>query len=371
VFPGAGRIFHSRNIPAADGPRTTFRGPFRALAYSSDGRKRYDRRSVSWTLFAMPNRDETGSPGKTRTWWHPLLVGLLKHELSPVFEVRDEVRVGTLPLQADIVLVRRGAAAIPDSARRSFGALAERLNRWTLIEFKSPVDSLERGDLGRLFGVAHLFIAQQAEEISASDVSLVILAPSSTKPFEAEVQQLGLRWTRDEPGVLRIEGHVFTTWLLESDEFTSLEEPGLTVFSRGFLSDRQLIMEMVRNPDTQPVLRYVFQQIRQFQQSGDAFMIQHTHTAAMDQEHAAFMEALLQSLTPEDLAALSSDTREALLHLLTPEDLAALSTDTRKALLQSVTPEDLLDALAPDDRLRLFERLCAEGFVPPGNQPGQ
>jgi hypothetical protein len=197
----------------------------------------------------MPNRDETGSPGKTRTWWHPLLVGLLKHELSPVFEVRDEVRVGTLPLQADIVLVRRGTVEIPDSARRSFRALAERLNRWTLIEFKSPVDSLERGDLGRLFGIAHLFMAQQAEVLSASDVSLVILAPSATKPFETEVQQLGLRSTREQTGVVRIEGHLFTTWLLESDQFTSLDDPGLTIFSRVFLSDRQLIMDMVRNPD--------------------------------------------------------------------------------------------------------------------------
>jgi hypothetical protein len=338
----------------------------------------------------MPTPDETGTPGKTRTWWHPLLVALLEHELSPAFEIRDEVSVGTLPLRADIVLVRRGEAEIPDSARRSLRALAERLNRWTLIEFKSPMDSLERGDLGRLFGVGHLFVAQQSDAIAASDVSYIILASSLTKPLENEAQHLGLSLAEDEPGIWRIAGGLFTTWLIETDR---LDDQALTVFSHVFLEDSRLIMDMVRDPETQPVLRYIFQQIRQFQQLGEAFMVQHTHTAEMDQEYAAFKEALVQSLTPDDLATLSADAafKEALLQSLTPDDLATLSADAafKDALLQSLTPEDLAGRLAelspeeirrvispedlvqtltPEERRRLFERLCAEGFTPPGKQ---
>ena len=94
---------------------------------------------------------------------------------------------------------------------------------------------------------------------------------------------------------------------------------------------------MVRNPETQPVLRYVYQQIRQFQQLGEAFMVQHTHTAEMDQEYAAFIEAFVQSLTPEHLATLSPEDR-----------LAGLSPEDRIA---GLSPEDRLAGLSPEERL--------------------
>jgi hypothetical protein len=313
---------------------------------------------------------DDATPGKTRTWWHPLLVTLLEQELSQAFEIRDEMSVGTLPLRADVILVRRGEAEIPDSARRSFPVLTERLNRWTLIEFKSPVDSLEHGDLDRLFGIGHLFFAQQSPSIGASDVSFVILAPVLTKPFEADVRRLGLSLVEDEPGVWQIVGGLFTTWLLEIDRLTRLDEPGLSVFSRVLLQDRRLIMEMVRDPETQPILLYVFQQIRQFQQLGEAFMVQHTRTAEMDQEYAALKEAFVQSLTPEDLAMLLPEERlaglspEERMAALSPEErLAGLSPEER---LAGLSPEDRLAGLSPDERSRLFQRLCEEGFTPPG-----
>jgi hypothetical protein len=42
-------------------------------------------------------------PGKTRTWWHPLLARLLDHELATAYAVRDEVLVGKVPLRVDIL----------------------------------------------------------------------------------------------------------------------------------------------------------------------------------------------------------------------------------------------------------------------------
>ena len=321
---------------------------------------------MSGTLFRMSDADEAATPGKTRTWWHPLLVRLLEHELAPAFEVRDEVSVGTLPLRADIVLVRRGEAEIPDSARRSFRVLAQRLNRWTLIEFKSPVDSLEYGDLGRLLGIGHLFVAQQPPSISAAEVSFIFLAPVLTKPFEVEAQRLGLGLTEEESGVWQITGGLFTTWLLECDRLTRPDEPALTVFSRVLLHDRRLIMEMVRDPETQPVLRYVFQQIRQFQQLGEAFMVQHTRTAEMDQEYAAFMEAFVHLLTPDDLALLLPEERMA--GLAPEERLAGLAPEER---LAGLSLEERLAGLTPEERNRLFQRLCEEGFTPPGKPTGE
>ncbi len=42
-------------------------------------------------------------PGKTRTWWHPLLARMLAFALNPAFKVEQEVSVGKLPLRVDIL----------------------------------------------------------------------------------------------------------------------------------------------------------------------------------------------------------------------------------------------------------------------------
>jgi hypothetical protein len=56
----------------------------------------------------QPANPPSDQPGKTRTWWHPLLVRLLQHELSGAYDVREEVPVGKVPLRLDVVLIRRG-----------------------------------------------------------------------------------------------------------------------------------------------------------------------------------------------------------------------------------------------------------------------
>ncbi|HUG91668.1 MAG TPA: hypothetical protein VML55_12585 [Planctomycetaceae bacterium] len=172
----------------------------------------------------------------------------------------------------------------------------------------------------------------------------------------------------DEPGVWRIEGSLVTIWVLETDRLAGPDEPALAVLSRTFLRNPQLIMEMVQDPEAQPVLWYVFQQIRQFQRMGEAFMVQHTHTAEMDQEFAAIKEAFIASLTPEErLRGLSSDDpeyaafKEALIESLTPEDLAGLSPEDR---LAGLSPDDLLNALSVEDQRRLAERLRQRGMIP-------
>ena len=63
-------------------------------------------------------------PGKTRTWWHPLLVRLLDFELAAAYKVLSVL----LPL----------------------------FRRLTLVEFKAPTDALQPGDLAQLVGCAFL-----------------------------------------------------------------------------------------------------------------------------------------------------------------------------------------------------------------------
>jgi len=279
----------------------------------------------------QPNR-----PGKLRTWWHPLLVRLLDMELHGAYEVRDEVNVGKMPLRVDIVLIRRQDGQLPESASRDLFALVKLLNRFTLVEFKSPTDSLEAGDLDYLFACAHLFRAQQSQRIDHSELTLIVLAPSVTRPFLEDLSGTGLTAHEIEPGIHRIDRPLFATWLIECDRIAGPDEPVLTLFSRVFLQERSRIMGQLDQAGHRDVLHYAMQQIEQFKNIGEEFRMQHKDAGIMD-------------ATLDDWAA----------NYLQANYLHRMPAEQR---LQGLTVEDILKVLSkkelsPEERARLRELL--------------
>ena len=135
--------------------------------------------------------DRADRPGKTRTWWHPLLARLLDHELATAYTVWEEVLVGTLPLRVDILLIRRETGQLSEAHRRDLSVLVPLLNRFTLIEFKGPTDKLEPGDLAQLVGCSFLWHSQQAERVVQADISLIVLAPNVNDAVRDELRCLG------------------------------------------------------------------------------------------------------------------------------------------------------------------------------------
>jgi hypothetical protein len=85
------------------------------------------------------------------------------------------------------------------------------------------------------------------------------------------------------------------------------------------------------------VLAFIFQQIEQFKQLGEPFMIQHTHTEEMDKVRDEV--AILLEMLPIErrLAGLSPEDR-----------LAGLSPEDR---LTGLSPEDILSRFSLEDRL--------------------
>src|SRR5262245_5774838 len=202
-------------------------------------------------------------PGKRRTWWHPLLTRLLEWVLRDSCEVRDEVNVGRLPLRLDVVLIRRLGIDLPEAAFRNLPSISRRLNAYTLIEFKSPVDALERGDWNKMMACAHLFVAQASTPIEAKDMTILFLAPSLTRSFNEELRSSGRTSVEEEPGIHRIEGGAFVAYVVETDRVAGLAEPVLTMFSHEILEHpRQLVEKMPF--DSAEMLYYVIQQMQRF-----------------------------------------------------------------------------------------------------------
>ena len=279
--------------------------------------------------------EHTNRPGKTRTWWHPLLVRLLKQELDRAYTVLDEVPVGKMPLRVDILLIRREDGQLSPTAERDLGVLLSLLNRYTLVEFKGPTDALEAGDLGQLVGCAFLWQSQQADLVPPAEMTLIVLAPRFTRACREEVRLQGWRAEEQERGVYRIRGAPWTSWLVETDAMAEVGQPLLSLVSHVLLADRARIMERLKGSGRVSLLTYALQQIQQFRTLGEDFAMQHTDTEHLSELEEEIRTAVLEAIPPEDR-----------LRGLSPEDV-----------LRGIPPEERLKGLTADELARLRELL--------------
>jgi hypothetical protein len=198
----------------------------------------------------------------------------------------------------DIVLIRREHGELSASAKHDLPSLIRRLNRFTLVEFKGPTDTLAAGDLDSLFGCAHLFRAQQQQSIPRSDLNLIVLAPARTQPFSNDLESLGLATHEEEPGIHRLDHPLFSTWLIETDRITGPNEPVLSLFSRVFLKEKSRIIHELKERTSESVLNYTLQQVQQFAAATKGIPMQ--HMSASDAEE-------MQELVKELRAAILPD----------------------------------------------------------------
>jgi hypothetical protein len=140
-----------------------------------------------------PADPDPDKPGKIRTWWHPLLAGFLRWQLGSHYDVREEVPVGKKPLQIDFLLLHKTQGELSDHARTLLAGLAEYLNEYTLVELKSPSDTLRAGDFRTLLAYALLFCSQQQETLKPARMNLIVIAPRLTRPYEKEMRLLAVR----------------------------------------------------------------------------------------------------------------------------------------------------------------------------------
>ena len=240
-------------------------------------------------------------PGKTRTLWHPLFARLLDFALSSAYAVQTEVLVGKMPLRVDILLIRREKGELSEVKRREVAALLPLLNRFTLIEFKGPTDSLERGDFAQLVGCAFLWHSQQKEPIAHDDVSLVVLAPTITGPVRDELRLFGCEANQHEPGIYRVTGLPFSVWLVETDAMAEMAEPVLSLVSRIFLKDYVSIIEVLTHTGHATLAKYMRQQVSQLHTHREDFDVQSGVTDEFAELDEKLTAVFLAALTAEDM----------------------------------------------------------------------
>ena len=281
---------------------------------------------------------EGGRPGKSRTLWHPLFARLLSFSLSSAYTIIDEVNVGKMPLRVDILLLRREGKELPESKKREVAALLPLLNRFTLMEFKGPTDSLERGDFAQLIGCAFLWHSQQADPISHDEVSLVVLAPTINRPLREELRLLGYIAEQTESGIFRVAGLPFAVWIVETDVMGRQVEPILSPVSRVFLKEHHGIIKELRRTGHAKLIDYALQQVHYIQAHREGFGMQAEVSDEFAQMDENIVKELLESLPPEQI-------------------LRAVPPAVR---LQGLSLEERLAGLSEEDKARLADLLTKD-----------
>jgi hypothetical protein len=167
--------------------------------------------------------------------WHLAFVTLVQRRAPPSFEVRSEVRLTIEPQRADILLLRRIGAARGDDEASVLRGLWPLLGLVTVLEYKSPVDSAFRpGDLLRLVGYGVLYDTAHLDELPRrEDLTLVLVVASVTPNLLKEIKRMGWTLTPLGEGYGRIDGAVYNTFVVVTDEVTEAErDEYLRLFSR-------------------------------------------------------------------------------------------------------------------------------------------
>jgi hypothetical protein len=300
------------------------------------------------------------TPGKTRTWWHPLLANLLRWQLGSHYRLEEEVPVGLKPLQIDILLLRKEEGELPAGARQVLAGLVEHLGEQTLVEFKSPSDTLRAGDFQTFLAYSLLYRAQNEPLLAPSRLHLLVLAPRLTRPYREELQVLGVTAGQEEPGIWRLQGGpvIHPTWVLETEALAGLNHPLLTLFSPRFLEAHVATYDVLREGGYTGLVVYVAQQINQFRLQGKEFVMQHL---GAEQELVKVMRDIWDTLSSEDRVKVFGfsefPTREQLL------------APTLKERLKGLSPEERLIGLSPEELEQLRQLLQTQAKADDASRP--
>jgi hypothetical protein len=315
-----------------------------------------------------PGDQPEAKPGKIRTWWHPLLANFLRWQLGSHYDVQEEVPVGKKPLQIDLLLLHKEQGELPVGVRQILAGLVEHLGEYTLLEFKSPSDTLRAGDFQTFLAYALLYRAQNDPLLDPSRLHLLVLAPRLTRPYREELRVLGVTAQQQQKGIWQLHGGLVLhpTWALETEELAGLEHPLLTLVSPTFLANRVGTYEMLRQAGHTELVVYLAQQIHLFRLLGKEFAMQHL---GAEDELKQVMRDIWATMSPEE--RLEVFPLEKRLEGLSPEErLEGLSPEER---LEGLSPEERLHGLTaedlrklPPEELERLRRLLQQ--LPPGER---
>ena len=257
------------------------------------------------------------------TLWHHIFAAVLGERGPAATEIQTEPTLSTYPRRPDFLLLRRTEAetALARDAQTLRG-LWPRLTRAALVELKSPGRDFRRTELVRLLGYGVQYHEQHMSELAGpADLSLVVVMLRPTPSLLVEIAHMAWSLQPLDRGYARIQGVMYTTFVVFSDEVASAEDDDfMRIFSH----------HHVRRRETRWWLEQWLQRTKNMSDYQDPREIEGYEEVLQKLLESLPLEERFMGLSPEErVAGLGPEER---LLILPDEALRALSDDYLRTL---------------------------------------
>ena len=145
--------------------------------------------------------EEKSKSKKQYTPWHTLLAEVLVYIIDPHdFIVHPFEKLGTLPLESDFIIIRKSK---PGKLKRTYpdlGFMIPYLGKYTVIEYKSPLDRLTFDDFDRIR--SYMMLIKGKYEINYDkDIHAISLVSEFQKGYREHIEKNGYKFRKIETGV--------------------------------------------------------------------------------------------------------------------------------------------------------------------------
>jgi len=264
------------------------------------------------------------------------------------YDVEPLVKVGKLPLEVDIIIIkRRQKSRINDFVQLDF--LFQRLSDFNLIEFKGPTDTLTWKDYLHLTAVTDLYRIK-IDHREKDDVRLFTIASTIPYDYRDFLSENGMKLDRISAGLYSlVVSDTYCHYILELNELPPDIKNELILFFSSKYHDK--IGEII-SYDENLITLFLLQELFQKERQKMRFKMRDEDLVVRDLQEVVSrlpLEWRLEGIKPKDrLKGLSPEDR---LEGLKPEErLEGLKPEDR---LEGLNPEEILKGLKPEKLKKL------------------
>ena len=148
----------------------------------------------------LPAEHDAASLPHNFTAWHHFLAHALRKTRAPGFDVHCFVKLGSLPLEADIILLHLDRNADIQVFAQYFSFLLPCLRPYLILEYKSPDDRLSLADFDTVR--AYAMLCKRTYQITHDeDVAVAMLYSRTETDFFDGCARHGFPFVETQPGV--------------------------------------------------------------------------------------------------------------------------------------------------------------------------
>lgn len=137
---------------------------------------------------------------RMHTAWHHFLARALEKTKARGLDFHCFVRLGTLPIEADVIVLRLDEGADIAEFAKYFGFLVPALRRYLILEYKSPDDRLTLDDFDTVRAYAML-CKRKYQAGHDGEVAVAMLYSRTETDFFADCARNGFPFVEQQPGV--------------------------------------------------------------------------------------------------------------------------------------------------------------------------